>query len=453
MPEPDLSVEEINTINFARLWVDDEDNRYNEYMLALQLDSMSDEYVPLMTDTDLVLNTVKPATEGGRAGWFFCRWMTNPPTQTPCRGKFMTQHELDQHVLDTHAVVDVPAQVPDAPAPSDHAQAIPSPVSMPGKSGPANVTVPPVSPNTPGAVECFYCKLHFTSPRKCVAHRDAGECKQAPGFVENPNHRTFKGGYRTAFYTCFSCETYTSTLDRVKQHGNPNVAGTCRKRSPEPLAGITWRGTNEPQQILNTGRADGETYLYLDQNGGVTPYVLTELGWETMAAVAQKIDPNWQQGAKTPAPAPVAPVPAAPIQAPKTNRQSDVDLSHLQSGRYASYAPDGRTWFFLVTKRTKPGGWPDFLKTGDLEVKRYESDNLRLIGFQRAGEPNYTPVRSYESHVDHLRLVAARPEASAKIYAAESERCYVCGKKLTDPDSKRRGIGPDCFAQGKGYHR
>jgi hypothetical protein len=39
----------------------------------------------------------------------------------------------------------------------------------------------------------------------------------------------------------------------------------------------------------------------------------------------------------------------------------------------------------------------------------------------------------------------AGPKVCAERYAELIGRCYVCGRTLTDPDSRARGIGPICM--------
>jgi hypothetical protein len=37
----------------------------------------------------------------------------------------------------------------------------------------------------------------------------------------------------------------------------------------------------------------------------------------------------------------------------------------------------------------------------------------------------------------------------AEVFARSSDRCCICGKKLTDDQSRARGIGPDCLQHGE----
>lgn len=53
-----------------------------------------------------------------------------------------------------------------------------------------------------------------------------------------------------------------------------------------------------------------------------------------------------------------------------------------------------------------------------------------------------TPV-----HTAAIVEAAADPKAAALRYAAETDECSICGKTLTNPESKRRKIGPTCAAK------
>lgn len=44
---------------------------------------------------------------------------------------------------------------------------------------------------------------------------------------------------------------------------------------------------------------------------------------------------------------------------------------------------------------------------------------------------------------EHFTLIAKDCEDRLR----KAERCTSCGSKLEDPESKQRGVGPDCFAR------
>lgn len=50
--------------------------------------------------------------------------------------------------------------------------------------------------------------------------------------------------------------------------------------------------------------------------------------------------------------------------------------------------------------------------------------------------------------VEAVKVLVADPKAAAEAYALESENCYVCGRKLTTPESIESGIGPVCEMNG-----
>lgn len=43
--------------------------------------------------------------------------------------------------------------------------------------------------------------------------------------------------------------------------------------------------------------------------------------------------------------------------------------------------------------------------------------------------------------------IDADPEAAALAFASLTNCCRVCGRTLTDPESRERGIGPDCLTK------
>lgn len=114
------------------------------------------------------------------------------------------------------------------------------------------------------------------------------------------------------------------------------------------------------------------------------------------------------------APAVVVPsAPVAPAQQP---------FPVVAAGRYAVVF-EGVLRFYNVTRKV----------SGRTEIKRYSSDELLTL-------------RMYEV-VRVLRLIEADPATAQMTYARETTRCFTCGRKLTDADSRERGQGSDCASR------
>lgn len=96
----------------------------------------------------------------------------------------------------------------------------------------------------------------------------------------------------------------------------------------------------------------------------------------------------------------------------------------VADGRYA-VEENGELHFFKVTNGRKAGFV--FL---DIQA----SDDWHSIR-------NVTRIRSV------LALIAADPKAAMVRYGKELGQCGRCGRTLTDPNSRAKGIGPDCEGQ------
>lgn len=95
----------------------------------------------------------------------------------------------------------------------------------------------------------------------------------------------------------------------------------------------------------------------------------------------------------------------------------------VPSGRYAIDV-DGTIKFFKVDCPTE-GPW-----AGRTFVKIQASDDLH-------------PLRG-EAAKAVLILIAKDPKAASLLYGRELGHCGICGRTLTDEDSRARGIGPVC---------
>ena len=62
------------------------------------------------------------------------------------------------------------------------------------------------------------------------------------------------------------------------------------------------------------------------------------------------------------------------------------------------------------------------------------------------GSDDFYPVRRPEALEAVLSAILADPTGAALLYAAELGRCSRCSRTLTDEESRRAGMGPDCRA-------
>lgn len=95
-------------------------------------------------------------------------------------------------------------------------------------------------------------------------------------------------------------------------------------------------------------------------------------------------------------------------------------------GFYALEGTEGAVAFYRV-ERSPEGKW-----AGRTFVKQYASDALYPVS-------DYAPV---------LNRIAADPQEAGMRYARESTRCTRCNRRLTDLDSRARGMGPYCWSKG-----
>lgn len=57
-------------------------------------------------------------------------------------------------------------------------------------------------------------------------------------------------------------------------------------------------------------------------------------------------------------------------------------------------------------------------------------------------------LTAHTAWMDAIRTaIAADPAAAQRRFAGEVVRCWICGRRLTDPASRQRGLGPDCWAE------
>lgn len=109
-----------------------------------------------------------------------------------------------------------------------------------------------------------------------------------------------------------------------------------------------------------------------------------------------------------------------------------LDLRHVPSGHYAVRTDDGVVKFFKIDNLDK-GKW-----AGWVFVKAQASDDFFKTGAQRPG------CAYRGGQADLLTRIAADPQAACALYGHEIGVCGICGRTLTDEESRARGVGPVC---------
>lgn len=99
----------------------------------------------------------------------------------------------------------------------------------------------------------------------------------------------------------------------------------------------------------------------------------------------------------------------------------------VPAGRYA-IEHNGTLKFFKVDRPEAPSRW-----AGWTFLKVMASDEEH-------------PIKNRQTRNEILELIAQDPQGATARYGHEIGRCGVCGRTLTDEDSRARGIGPVCAA-------
>lgn len=121
-----------------------------------------------------------------------------------------------------------------------------------------------------------------------------------------------------------------------------------------------------------------------------------------------------------PAPTPVAP--------------AGISLSNVPTGMYAVPGGDTR---LKVRIDQGDGKWQGYVFVKD----GAEYGSGRRYGMQRPGQTYVGQIQ------DQLAIIAQDPRAAAAAYGRLVGSCGLCGRRLEDPDSVARGIGPVCAAK------
>jgi hypothetical protein len=132
--------------------------------------------------------------------------------------------------------------------------------------------------------------------------------------------------------------------------------------------------------------------------------------------------------------------------------ESHLDLSVLPDGRYAATHPTAVGGLVFLSVRTvkrrimrdrrfRYGRFQtgrEWVEVGTIEVRSWSQDSKKLVGMQKPGEGYYGEF------IDQLVEVMMAPKIWAMIFARHIGACSICGKTLTDQESRDKGIGPEC---------
>jgi hypothetical protein len=128
---------------------------------------------------------------------------------------------------------------------------------------------------------------------------------------------------------------------------------------------------------------------------------------------------------------------------PQTRRGSGSGLALVKAQRtalraaLATLAPSKAHVHMAVTVETK-------LRFFKLDIPQKGKWVDTVFIHEQASDDLY-PVRSVDRQARILDALLADPAAALARYGQELEQCGICGKTLTDEDSRARGIGPVCM--------
>lgn len=117
------------------------------------------------------------------------------------------------------------------------------------------------------------------------------------------------------------------------------------------------------------------------------------------------------------------------MKMPKVGVAAKADFVKVPQGHFAVEV--GGVLRFYRVKEGK-GRWE-----GRTFVNRHASDYFTRISRDEAAAARVA--------------IAEDPKGAAERYAREIGTCYACNRQLTDAESRRLGIGPDCRRNGRGF--
>jgi hypothetical protein len=120
-------------------------------------------------------------------------------------------------------------------------------------------------------------------------------------------------------------------------------------------------------------------------------------------------------------------------------------VSTLEDGFYAIADPGDRdvmTYWRARQGDLKP--WPRKARYGP--ITRYRKADLPADPGQRPAFLRKVAAEQAEFWDQVADAIQADPDRARARFAEFAVRCWRCGRKLTDPESKVLGVGPDCRA-------
>lgn len=224
----------------------------------------------------------------------------------------------------------------------------------------------------------------------------------------------------------FICKNGTEhrhdTIDQAKQ-----CWGILRQ--PVPASGPV---TAPVRPYEHAERATGAQVRYVEILGGDS----TLAAGMTKTQASQYIDSLKKEKARVSTPTPSVPLPPAPTSPP--TKVPVALLQMVREGRYAVRPDSAHPFTFLRITRPKTGKYKDTIK-----VQTQHGPNL--------SDPKFVvwpsgKVSVYRWDIEEpLLLVIADQQGAARAYARELGRCARCGLELTDEQSRRWGVGPECI--------
>jgi hypothetical protein len=123
-----------------------------------------------------------------------------------------------------------------------------------------------------------------------------------------------------------------------------------------------------------------------------------------------------------------------PAAAPRRTGGGRYDA--IADGNYALDRGNDVVDFYRVARREGKGKWAGRV----------------FVNVQQRRGGTLTRLEGREAtHTVLDAILAAGPTESAWLFSDKLHYCHVCYTPLTDPLSRQRRIGPDCWRDGKGY--
>lgn len=202
-------------------------------------------------------------------------------------------------------------------------------------------------------------------------------------------------------------------------------------KTPSPSQ-ATWRGnTSEPALPATDKQLD---YIRDMQRALNVPAIGTRdrkevdtLSRSAASEIIAQLEPAFKALAARPVNSDLhpdrAPGRADPRTLKATQPQDRPAMPDVPDGYYATRTADGTVHFWRVSHRN-----------AYMVIQAQASDTLH-------------PVRSYTRRVGIAKQILSDISGARALYVEKLERCYVCGRTLTDAESRADGRGPVCRAR------